>query len=91
MNVDLPSPYDDRILLLFRAIYNGDDIPGVTMADSKEIFRHCCAEQYRAHVRLIHRAYPINHSHARQKYGSYVGLLMDILNRHVLVSVANHN
>lgn len=91
MNQDLPPPYDDIIILLFRAIFNGDDIPTTAMQDSKNIFRHCCAPQYREHVRLIHRAYPIEYRHSRQKYGSYVNLLMDMLYRHTLDRVASHN
>lgn len=91
MNLDLPAPYDDTITLLFRAIFHGDDLPAPVMQDSKEIFRHCCDPKYREHVRLIHRAYPISYNHGRQKYGSYVGLLMDLLHRHTLERVVSHH
>jgi len=78
--IPFPEPYNDKIILLIRAIFNGTPIANDILTDSQSVFRLCVQPQYFDQLKLIHKAFPVDSSHIRlHPNSSYAKLVVEML------------
>jgi hypothetical protein len=89
--MNLPEPYDHKLIDLFRAIFHNQEVDQKLLQDSKELFKHCCDSRYKDHVVLIYRAYPFvgHHVAPGSKNHRFGSLLLEMMVRHPLQGMNN--